>query len=586
MMKKQSQLKKAFITFAYLFCLLSFNDVDAATLSANPSTGVYTTGANFVVTVLVNTDSKSINAAEGVLTYNPKELSVVSVNRGSSIFNLWVVEPTFSNTAGTINFSGGLPSGYTGSSGTVFSVTFRSLLAGTPRISFTGGSVLANDGQGSNVLSKMNGGTYTVKAPSEQPKAEVIEYVAPSNTPATPVVSSPTHPDAAAWYAQNKAVLNWSVPADVVGIRTLYDSLPTSIPTKVYDTPIKTITLEDLKEGESYFHIQYKNDEGWGRVAHYRLGVDTIDPAEFTISLAPDSDGSNPVQVLVMNIKDTPDASPIKLYKIKINNGEEYEYVDEKLEKQIILSSLNPGNHLVVIEAYDAALNSVINTFSFSIAAFTKPVFTDYPNEINEEVIPVIKGNTRPGAEVVLDLVKVGSEAVIYKVTADASGKFIFIPEGTLSQGVYELGAYSVDKNGARSETSDVIRIAVQQPGFIQIGNKLVRVLSVIIPLLAMSIILVLSFWGLYLYFRRFRQKVGVESTEADQILNREFNQLNDKLKLLEETLMNSKRTKKLTETEQAVFTNILQSQNEARTRILKEIVDVEKLVGQKHGSE
>ena len=576
---------KAFITFTFLFWLLSFQDVDAATLSASPSTGVYTTGTNFVVTVFVNTQSKSINAAEGILTYNPKELSVVSANRNSSIFNLWVTEPTFSNTAGTINFSGGLPSGYSGSAGMVFTVTFRPLLAGTPRISFTGGSVLANDGQGTNVLSKMSGGTYTVKAPSEQPKAEVIQYVAPANTPATPVVSSPTHPNAATWYAQKKAVLNWSTPADVVGFRTLYDSLPTTVPTKVYNTPIKTITLEDLNEGESYFHIQFKNNEGWGRVAHYRLGVDTIDPEEFTISLAPDSDSSNPVQVLVLNTKDSPDASPIKLYKVKINNGEEYEYTDEKLEKRIILPSLNPGSHLVVIEAYDAALNSAINTFSFNITAFSKPTFTDYPSQINEEVIPVIKGLTRPGAEVVLELKKVGSEAVIYKVTADESGKFIFIPEGTLSLGVYELGGYSVDKNSARSETADVIRIAVQQPGFIQIGNKLISVLSVVVPLLAMSIILVLSFWVLFFYFRRLRRKVSVESTEADIILNREFNQLGIKLKLLEEVLLDSKKTKKLNETEQAIFTDILQSLNEARTRILKEIIDVEKLVDQKHNS-
>jgi Cohesin domain/Bacterial Ig-like domain len=567
------------ILFIIFTALLSFQTADAATLSASPSTGVYTTGSNFTVTVLVNTESKSINAAEGVLTYNPKELSVVAVNRNSSIFNLWVTEPTFSNTAGTINFSGGLPSGYAGSAGTVFTVTFRPILAGTPRISFTGGSVLANDGQGTNVLSKMSGGTYTVKAPSDQPKAEVIEYVAPANTPATPKISSPTHPDSSAWYTQNKAVLNWDVPAEVVAVRTLIDDLPSSVPTKIYDTPIKTITIADLKEGESYFHIQFKNNEGWGRVAHYRLGVDTLDPQEFTITLAPDSDGSNPVHVLSLITKDSADASPVNRYKVKIDNGEEYEYIDEKFTKQIILPTLNPGNHLVVIEAYDAAGNSAVNTFSFTITAFAKPIFTDYPNQINEEVIPVIKGTTRPGAEVVLELTKVGSEAVIYKVTANESGQFIFIPEGTLSQGVYELNAHSVDVNGARSETSDIIRIAVQQPGFIQIGNKLISVLSVLVPLVAMSIILILSFWGLFIYLKRLRKKVAVESTEADQILNREFQDLSKKFKVHEEVLINSKKAKKLNETEQAIFAEMYTSLDDARVRILKEIVDVEKLV-------
>jgi len=567
------------VSTVLFFCLVSFQTVQAATLVASPNTGVYTAGTNFTVNVLVNTEGKSVNAAEGVLTYNPKELSVVSVNRNNSIFNLWVTEPTFSNTAGTLNFSGGLPSGYAGSAGSVFTVTFRPILAGTARISFTGGSVLANDGQGTNVLSKMSGGTYTVKAPSDQPKAEVIEYVAPANTPIAPKLTSPTHIDQLSWYSQNKVVLNWNVPDDVVSIRTLLDDLPTSVPTKIYDTPIKTITIEDLKDGESYFHIQFKNDVGWGRVAHYRLGVDMIDPEEFSISLAPDNDASNPIQVLSLNTKDSPNASPVKLYKVKIDNGEEYEYVDEKLTKIMALPVLNPGNHLVVIEAFDVAGNSAINTFSFNISTFAKPIFTDYPSQINEEVIPVIKGTTRAEAEVVIELTKVGSEAIIYKVVADTTGQFIFIPEGTLSQGVYELKAYSVDVNGAKSEPSDVVRIAVQQPGFIQIGNKLISVLSVIVPLVAMTALLIISLWGLFIYLRRLRKKVSLESTEAEQILNREFQDLNKRFKVHEENLLSSKKTKKFTETEQAIFFDIFNSLNEARTRILKEIVDVEKLV-------
>ena len=87
----------------------------AATLSVSPGTGVYQSGTTFTAKVVVNTQGDPINAADGSLKFNPQELSVVSVNRSSSIFNLWVTEPAFSNSAGTISFSGGLPSGYTGS---------------------------------------------------------------------------------------------------------------------------------------------------------------------------------------------------------------------------------------------------------------------------------------------------------------------------------------------------------------------------------------------------------------------------------------------------------------------------------------
>jgi hypothetical protein len=172
----------------------------ASTLSLSPATGVYTTGSTFSVRVVVNTKGAPINAADGTLTFNPKELQVVSVSRTSSIFNLWTTEPTFSNAAGTITFSGGSPTGYTGGSGTVMSVTFRTLGAGSPRVSLSSGSVLAADGRGTNVLTSMGSGAYTVSAVSENPEPEVIiEFVPPANTPAAPKISSDTHGNPDGW---------------------------------------------------------------------------------------------------------------------------------------------------------------------------------------------------------------------------------------------------------------------------------------------------------------------------------------------------------------------------------------------------
>ena len=160
--------------------LLSAHAASAATLSLSPGTGVYTSGSTFTVNVRVNTQGEEINAAEGTLKFNPNELSVVNVSRASSIFNLWVAEPAFSNSTGNITFSGGSPSGYSGGGGTVMSVTFRAAGAGSARVSFTNGSVLANDGRGTNVLTNMGGGTFTIQAQSSSPAPEVItEYVAP-----------------------------------------------------------------------------------------------------------------------------------------------------------------------------------------------------------------------------------------------------------------------------------------------------------------------------------------------------------------------------------------------------------------------
>ena len=219
----------------------------AATLGVSPQTGVFTAGNTFTARVLVNTSGDAINAAEGTLSFNPAQLSVVGITKGP-IFNLWTAEPTFSNSDGTITFSGGSPSGYTGANGAILNVTFRSKGAGNAKLSFTQGSVLAADGRGTNVLTSMSGGVFTIAAAEVAPEPEVIEYIAPANTPGRPEVSSKTHPDSEGWYAATTAELTWNLPAGVTAVRTLLDENSGSIPTRVYDTPIDSITLEDLEQ--------------------------------------------------------------------------------------------------------------------------------------------------------------------------------------------------------------------------------------------------------------------------------------------------------------------------------------------------
>ncbi len=550
---------------------------DAATLSVSPGTGVYSAGTTFTVQVVVNTQGKPINAAEGNLKFNPNELSVVSVDRSNSIFNLWVTEPAFSNSAGTINFSGGLPSGYTGSAGRIFNITFRTKAAATARLSLTGGSVLANDGMGTNVLSGMNGGTFTVQAPSTSPTPEVVEYVAPANTPGQPSISSGTHADPLLWYKKKDASLTWTLPAGITGVRTLLDSSASSIPTKVYETPITEITLNDLDEGVSYFHLQFRNEDGWGRVAHYRLAVDTISPSLFELSQPEEFDSSSPEQTILYKVED--ESSEVRRFKIKINNDEAYEYEDTEATGKIVLTDLSPGYYAIIIEAIDEAGNGLIASYSLTVDSFAKPVFTDYPSEINEEVIPVIKGTTKPGAEVNIEVKKIGSEAVFYDVVADTEGIYTLIPSGTFTIGVYELKAKAKDASGAESEISDTIRIAVQEPGYIQVGSFIINILSVLIPLLAMLVLLVIATFFLIAYFRKFRRSVSKESKEVETVMLGEFKKLQSLIDVKKDELVNSRKTKKLTKAEETLVEELKQALQDSEKRIEKEVLDVENLV-------
>jgi hypothetical protein len=575
-----SAIVRTFIVFfiALTFYVTGTNFVEAASLSLSPSTGVYTANEIFSVRVVVNTRGKPINAADGTLSFNPRELSVVSVNRSGSIFNLWVSEPAFSNGAGTINFSGGLPSGYTGGSGNIMTVTFRAAGASTARVSFTKGSVLANDGRGTNVLTAMNGGTYTIQAQSVAPEPEEIEYIAPANTPAAPAITSDTHPNPFNWYTSNRAKLNWTLPSGVVAVRTLLNEIPTSVPTKVYENPIKTISLDDLPEGKSYFHLQFKNADGWGKVTHYRLAVDSNNPTNIDIYHPEGANFADPVQTLLVAIED--EVSEVNQFKVKVDSAEPYKYeaVSSSSTVAITLPSLEPGYHVVIIEAFDQAGNKIVGTYTFTLESFDQPVFTEYPSEINEEVIPVIKGLTRPQSEVEVTVSRVGGEPSLYTVASDDNGEFIFIPEGTFSNGVYELTAVATDEFGAKSDVSDTIRIAVQQPGFLRVGSLIVSVLSVIVPLLVLVLALVLGVWYLLLYSLRFRKRVGIESTEALEILHREFSNLQTTLRQQESVLRKTRKTKKLTQAEAVMIEVLDQALQSSQQMVEKEILDVTKL--------
>jgi Cohesin domain/Bacterial Ig-like domain len=555
--------------------------VFAATLAVTPATGVYNAGATFTARVVVNTAGKSINAAEGTVKFNPSELTVVSVDRSGSIFNLWVTEPTFSNSAGTISFSGGLPSGYTGGSGSVFSITFRAKAAGAPKVTLTGGSVLANDGMGTNVLTNMSGGTYTVQAPSTTPAPEVvIEYVAPANTPAAPQITSTTHAGGDSWSKNKTAKLAWNLPAGIEAVRTLLDGSATAIPTKVYESPISNIELIDLAEGVSFFHLQFKNADGWGKVTHYRLAVDTEAPSEFVVTTAEGTESANPVQTLALKVTDT--ASGIARYMVRIDNDEAFEYVDKDKTGKLTLPALTPGYHSVIIEAFDGASNSVIATHSFNIESFSKPEFTEYPTEINEEVIPVLRGTTRAGAQVAVSIEKIGAEPITYQMTADEKGVFTVIPSGTFQSGVYEITAKATDTYGAQSEVSDPIRIAVQQPGYLKVGSFIVSILSIIIPLLAMTVLLVGFAWFMVIYYRRFKNKVTTESGEVVLVLTQEFDSLRANLLSKKDALASSRKTGKLTKLEEITFAEMEEAITVARKRITKEVDDVEQALHKK----
>lgn len=156
------------VALASFFCA---HAAFAATLSVSSASSAVRVGDTVVVKVLVNAGGQAINTAEGTLQFPSDLLQAVSISKSSSIFSIWVEEPSFSNQTGKVSFSGGLPSpGYQGNGGTVLSVSFRAKRAGTAAFSLANATVRANDGLGTNVLTSAGGLQLAVaSAPAATP---------------------------------------------------------------------------------------------------------------------------------------------------------------------------------------------------------------------------------------------------------------------------------------------------------------------------------------------------------------------------------------------------------------------------------
>lgn len=557
-----------FIFFLFLAFLPAF--AQAASLRVTPDTGVFVAGNTFSVRIIVNTEGKAINAADAELSFNPRELSVISVAKGS-LFTLWTLEPTFSNGAGTVSFGGGSPTGYTGSNGTILTVTFKALAAGAPRVNYKSGSILAADGLGTNILTTMTGGTYTIEAAGSTP---LPEYVPTVNAPPEPTVVSPTHPDESKWYTKIPATFTWKIPSGVTSVRTSFDQNASTIPTKLYETPITERTIDDPPQGTSYFHIQFKNADGWGRVRHFRVNIDSEEPESFSITDVT-ANTSNPERTLEFQIQDV---SPILRYEVSIDGTAAVSFEDLKGEKRYTTEALAPGAHTIVVTAHDSAGNTRVATAEIKIDALPTPVFTEYPERFGDGVIPLFRGTASPGSEVTATVRDENEHEQLFTARTNDEGVFTLIPNERFAVGVYRMTAHARGEQNEQSVESDAIQFIVEEPGYMRIGSLVIRTLSIIIPLISLVLLLVFGTWFLWHRLSTWRKRVLKETLDAESKLKTEFSLLIERVHSHISDIREVRKSK-LTKAEESLYSDLEHDLIETQGKLKKEIMDIENIV-------
>ncbi|MEI6660209.1 MAG: hypothetical protein WCK91_02180, partial [bacterium] len=126
-------------------------------MNITSSSANHATGDSFSAYVVASSTDQALNAVDGVVSFPIDKLEVTSVSKDDSVLSLWTQEPTFSNNTGSVNFSGvALNPGYAGSSGKIIKINFKAKKSGSAAVVFSSGSVLANDGLGTNILTGLN----------------------------------------------------------------------------------------------------------------------------------------------------------------------------------------------------------------------------------------------------------------------------------------------------------------------------------------------------------------------------------------------------------------------------------------------
>ena len=565
------------VCFALLFSVSLALPVRAqrASLYLSPSTGTYTVGNTFLIQVKVNSGGVAINAADGVLVFDTDKLEVVKISKDNSIFSLWVQEPIFSNSLGTINFAGGKPSpGFTGAAGTIINITFKAKTSGTANLTFASGSVLADDGKGTNILASMGSGVYTLTTREITPitppaEKEYVPTPTIGQPPAAPIISSPTHPDENKWYSNNDLEFNWKLPQDVTKVSYAIDQNPKTNPKEIFENT-SSVSFSDLEDGIWYFHINFKNQYGWGVLTHRKVIIDTKPPLPFQITVQKE-DATDPQPVLFFNTTD--ELSGIEYYELIIGKEEPFQVKGMTKENPLKLPLQKPGKHEIVVRAFDKAGNFTDEKTEIEILPIETHQIKSCPKSVYPNQSVKIEGKSLPDIKIKVFLQKEGQEPVLKEINSDSQGNFVFVSD-ELKEGNYKVWFQAQDKRGALSLETKPCQFYVGLPPFLKFGKIAIDYLTIMVTLIVLIVgALIIIFYGWY-RISIWRKRLRAETKEVAQAVLAAFKALREEV---EEQIEYLDGKPGLTQGERKVRDKLKEALDVSEQFIGKELKDVEK---------
>lgn len=335
----------------------------AASLSIVPSSGTYYVGRSFTVDVDVSSADQAMNAAAGTISFPIGTLQVISISRANSIMTLWVQPPSFSNNDGVINFQGiAVNPGFQGNAGQIIAVTFLAKSAGSASLSFLSGSVLANDGKGTNITDGMQGANITV-APAPLGGGTIVGQNALATTiTSDPAVSSGT------WYNFNNIAFNWNIPAGATGVNYAISTNPQYQLAQTSQGLISATSynLSQNADGKWYFLVSFESGATWSAPSVKEFDIDRTPPDPFVI--VPENNGDLTDARPAFQWAATDKTSGIADYQIRIGDGNWFEASTIQEGSSYVLPYQSPTNsRILTVRAFDKAGNFTDSSISFQV---------------------------------------------------------------------------------------------------------------------------------------------------------------------------------------------------------------------------
>ncbi|MBI2062586.1 MAG: hypothetical protein HYT64_02770 [Candidatus Yanofskybacteria bacterium] len=468
----------------------------AADFNIYPQAGTFGSKQEFEINLKIDSAGETVNAAQAKLKFSPNIIEVKSISKDGSIFNFWLQEPKLSNTDGTIEFIGGTPSGFSGSSLQVLKIIFTAKGVGQSDISFVDASITAADGSGTNVLSKSNGANLVISSVSSVPKPESAPILTPApiirkptqaaGLPATPEVSISLYPNSANWYNfVSQFTPSWKLPSDISGLNTALNTNPNFTVPPVSEGLFESETFPAItKDGIYYFHIRFQNNKGWGPTAHYRIAVDSQPPVPFKIDVKTGLASDDPSPKLSFNVADS--LSGIDRYEVVINSGKPI--VINNPEYSFLPSP--PGQYTARVRAYDKAGNSVEDRIQIEILPIEMPSvgFITKKMVLGSDILFDVKGSAIPDTSVIITIEDDDQLLVLQTESrVDVRGEWEFRLDRELRRGDYFVTVKAKDSRGALSLPTDPIKISYAEKAVISFFGLDITLSGLIIILVIAS---------------------------------------------------------------------------------------------------